>query len=193
MPRCFECRKIVDANELINIYNVKVCSNCKPIVLQKVEEFGDVVEPLKPVGLSIRLVSLFIDCLILIFINILSFWVVILFLDSFRNNRLIEVFTLCIWSMNIFTYFVYFVGKSGATPGKKIMGIQIIRIDEKPLNYGIAVLRYFASLISLLIFGIGLIMIIFDKKFSRSFHDRICTTRVVMVNKKVSPRYRIKN
>ena len=76
-------------------------------------------------------------------------------------------------------YQLYFVGKKGATPGKKLLGLKIIREDGvTPVGYGKAFLRLIGYIVSGMILYIGFIMIAFtDKK--RGLHDMIAGTYVV--------------
>ncbi len=80
-------------------------------------------------------------------------------------------------------YSVYFVGKYGATPGKKAVGIRIIREDGSPVGYGLALGRFFAKILSALIFYIGYIMIAFTSQ-KCGLHDYICRTRVIKMDAK---------
>ena len=75
-------------------------------------------------------------------------------------------------------YEVYFLGKSGATPGKKVCNIRVVMADGGPLSYGRATGRYFAQMLSGMTLGIGYIIAAFDAE-KRSLHDHICSTRVV--------------
>lgn len=65
-----------------------------------------------------------------------------------------------------------------ATPGKMVVGIKVVRSDGHPITLARGIGRYFASWISYLIVGIGLLMAAFtDRK--RALHDMICDTLVV--------------
>jgi uncharacterized RDD family membrane protein YckC len=75
-------------------------------------------------------------------------------------------------------YEVYFIGSTGATPGKMALKLKVIRADGAPVDYGLALGRYFAKILSALILLIGYIMAGFDEQ-KRALHDRICDTRVV--------------
>ena len=77
-------------------------------------------------------------------------------------------------------YSVLFLGKFGATPGKMAVGIKVVRSDGERVSYLRAFGRYFAEILSGLIFLIGYIMAAFDDE-KRALHDRICDTRVVRV------------
>ena len=75
-------------------------------------------------------------------------------------------------------YTTYFVGKYGATPGKMICKLKIIRPDGTELTYMRAFGRFFGEWLSSMILYIGYIMVGFDKE-KRALHDMICDTRVI--------------
>ncbi len=76
-------------------------------------------------------------------------------------------------------YILYFWAVKGATPGKKIIGLKIIREDGvEPMGWGKAALRLLGYILSGMIMYIGFIMIAFtDRK--RGLHDMIAGTLVV--------------
>ena len=197
LKSCYQCRKKFSSDDLIEIKNVLVCAACKPIIVQKAEEFGAVIEPFKTAGFQIRVLSFLLDIFILLLVLFaanLTVWFVV-FPPIFKLARMLNleadpflgIAMFGVLLFVIFFYFVYYVGKNGATPGKKILGIQIIRINGNPVGYGVAVGRYFASILSASLFFIGFIWILFDAKYAQALHDKICQTRVVYVNKKVRP------
>jgi uncharacterized RDD family membrane protein YckC len=75
-------------------------------------------------------------------------------------------------------YFIYFIGKSGQTPGKKLCKIRVVCADGSPVGYGKATGRFFGYLLSSLILGIGFFMAAWDEE-QRALHDRLCNTRVI--------------
>lgn len=76
-------------------------------------------------------------------------------------------------------YSVLFIWKKGATPGLMACGLKIINADGTDgISLGKAVGRYFAHILSGLIFGIGYLMVAYDDR-KRALHDRICETLVV--------------
>jgi uncharacterized RDD family membrane protein YckC len=75
-------------------------------------------------------------------------------------------------------YYVLFLGRFGATPGKMALRIKVVRSDGSPVTYGRAFGRYFADMLSGLTLGIGYIMAAFDEE-KRALHDRLCDTRVI--------------
>ena len=67
----------------------------------------------------------------------------------------------------------------GATLGMKACGIVVVNADGTgPISLLKAIGRYFASMLSSLILGIGYLMIAFDSE-KRALHDYICSTRGV--------------
>jgi uncharacterized RDD family membrane protein YckC len=76
------------------------------------------------------------------------------------------------------TYSTWFMGALGAVPGMMVCGLKVVRPDGSAIGYGRALARYFASLVSGLILGIGYLLIVFDPE-KRALHDMICDTRVV--------------
>jgi uncharacterized RDD family membrane protein YckC len=81
-------------------------------------------------------------------------------------------------SIGLIALTVWFWGRFGATPGKMICGLRIVRPDGGRLGYARALGRYFAQILSYVILYIGVIMAAFDSE-KRALHDRICDTRVI--------------
>ena len=80
-----------------------------------------------------------------------------------------------------FLWMVYFIGFWaiwGATPGKRLLGLSIERPDGSRIGPGRAIARYFATLLSLALLGVGFIMAGL-REDKRALHDLICDTVVV--------------
>jgi uncharacterized RDD family membrane protein YckC len=76
-------------------------------------------------------------------------------------------------------YFVCFwVLMKGQTPGKMVLGLRVVPVDGKPLDWTKAGLRYVGYLVSGIILAIGFIMVAFDSK-KQGLHDKIAGTVVV--------------
>ena len=75
-------------------------------------------------------------------------------------------------------YNVYFVSTRGATIGKQVLGLKIIRSDGAPVSVGRAFGRYFAQIVSGIVLYIGFIMAGFDSE-KRALHDYMADTRVI--------------
>jgi uncharacterized RDD family membrane protein YckC len=86
--------------------------------------------------------------------------------------------TLLALAVNLL-YVLYFWARKGATPGKSVLGLKILREDgATPMGWGKAALRLLGYLVSGAIMDIGFIMVAFtDRK--RGLHDMIAGTVVV--------------
>lgn len=73
---------------------------------------------------------------------------------------------------------VYFIRKHQATPGKRMLGLRVVRADGSPVGAGKIILRYFGEQLSGILFMSGYVMAAFDDE-KRALHDYICDTRVV--------------
>lgn len=82
------------------------------------------------------------------------------------------------WIVGVIYYLYFWVNQNGATPGKKAMGIRVVRVDGQLLTYGTAFLRYIGYIVSGITLGIGYLWIIWDPK-KQGFHDKIANTYVV--------------
>ena len=74
---------------------------------------------------------------------------------------------------------IWFWIKFQATPGK--MATQLRLVDEKTglsISTGQAVGRYFATILSIVIFGLGYLWIVFDRR-NQSWHDKLAGTVVI--------------
>jgi len=90
--------------------------------------------------------------------------------------------TLWMWAFSIFiniAYFTYFHGSTGRTPGKTLLGLQVVSADGISISYGIAFLRSVGYLVSSLVFCLGYIWVAFDKQ-KQGWHDKIAGTVVII-------------
>jgi uncharacterized RDD family membrane protein YckC len=76
-------------------------------------------------------------------------------------------------------YFTYFHGTTGRTPGKMLLGLQVLSADGTSISYSIAFLRAVGYLVSGALFNIGFIWAAFDKK-KQGWHDKMADTVVII-------------
>ena len=94
-----------------------------------------------------------------------------------------EKVTFIVLTVGIVLYIVYetwLVSKYGATLGKMAVGLRVVRPDGSPITYMQAFARYWAKVLSGMLFGIGFFIAVFDPE-KRGLHDRICETRVIRI------------
>ena len=192
---CSNCGRPVAPGDLLTIGNMTVCANCKAGVMQRMREGsaqGAVAfQGRQYGGFWIRFVAVFIDGIIVgiplgLIYGVLVVAMVGIGTASAANNNptalfglmaLYGVFTLVAIGAQLF-YESWFIVNKGATPGKMILSLEVIRADGTRPGWGLALGRYLAKILSGWILYIGYIMAGFDEE-KRALHDRICNTRVV--------------
>ena len=80
------------------------------------------------------------------------------------------------------TYSTLMVGRYGATVGKLLFRLRVVRADGAKVSYARAFGRCLANYLSLLTCTIGYAIAAFDSE-KRAIHDRVCDTRVVRTSK----------
>ena len=84
--------------------------------------------------------------------------------------------------LSILVFWLYFAlmesSERGATVGKMAMGLRVVTGDGKRLSFLNATGRYFAKILSAMIFCIGYIMVGFTER-KRGLHDMIANTLVI--------------
>ena len=179
---CVECGNNFPEGEVIQFGQYSVCANCKPVFQQKLAEGSFRPSQLKFSSVRRRFAAVMLDSMVLWFVMFLVSMGVIAtigkgFADPSAFGR-----TTAIWYLFSFgfssSYMIFFLGKFGATPGKMALGIKVVRPDGRPIGFGLATGRYFATMVSGMTMGIGHIMAFFDKE-KKTLHDRIAGTRVI--------------
>jgi uncharacterized RDD family membrane protein YckC len=187
---CSECGRAVPASQLTNYGDVSVCAECQPAYIQRTRggarHFG---------GFWMRFLAIIIDAIIVGVVGsiiTLPFGLAMggagLRLGNNPDPSQVMAVLPAIMGMVGLTflirmalsmaYEVYFLTTKGATPGKMVLGLKVIRADGGPISIGLAVGRFFAKYLSFLTFCIGFIIAGFDRE-KRSLHDHICGTRVI--------------
>ncbi|PTY08767.1 hypothetical protein DB347_04125 [Opitutaceae bacterium EW11] len=86
----------------------------------------------------------------------------------------------------IFTvYHVVMWALKGTTIGGIILEIKVVRVDDRKLDWTVAIVRALAGFLSLALAGFGFIWVAFDEQ-RQSWHDKIAGTTIVRVPKGVS-------
>ncbi len=76
------------------------------------------------------------------------------------------------------SYFTYFFGTTGQTPGKNIMNIKVVSTDGSPMTFSKGFTRWIGYYVSTITLGLGFLWIIWDKD-KQGFEDKIAKTYVV--------------
>ena len=144
---------------------------------------GSAEKTIKVAGFGWRLVAALIDGLLLgalsfLFAFIVGFiiWLTQLYGSGqfYPSERLFTVFGF-ILSIG---YYVGFWVRSGQTPGKIMMGLQVVSTDGSPVSWGQALLRYVGYVINVIIFLLGFFWIVLDRR-RQGWHDKLAGTYVL--------------
>jgi uncharacterized RDD family membrane protein YckC len=137
-------------------------------------------------GFPIRLAAYLIDAVI-VTLGLFVVFLPLSLIAAFFAERLAFIsilITLFLWLLSMAVpigYFVLFWGRDGATPGKKILRLRVVRDDGvDPVGYKIAGLRLLGYLASGFILYIGFLMILFTPE-RKGLHDRIAKTGVIRI------------
>lgn len=79
-------------------------------------------------------------------------------------------------------YFTIFVGSCGQTPGKMLFRLKVVRADGQEMTYDRALLRSLCWILSLLLFGIGFLMIACTRQ-KRGLHDLLTGASVIRLQR----------
>jgi uncharacterized RDD family membrane protein YckC len=190
---CSQCGRPFAPGDLLQIGNVTVCAACKDIMMQRLREGalpgGLAFQGRQYAGFWIRFVAVLIDGL---FLGVVGAIVDIPFNlmmggmiatrdpMAFLANAAGILSIMFLISMAIaMVYESWFVVNKGATPGKLVLSLEVIRDDGTRPGWGLAIGRYFAKILSSWpTLWIGYIMAGIDDE-KRGLHDRICNTRVI--------------
>ena len=86
-------------------------------------------------------------------------------------------FLLC-----LVAYAVVMWATKGTTIGGIICGLKVVRVDDRPLDWSVAIVRGLSAFLSLAVAGLGFIWVAFDDD-KQSWHDKIAGTTIVKVPK----------
>lgn len=182
---CSQCGRMFGQSNLVQIANNWVCGDCKSAFLSRVVAGSPSVSHWHYGGFWIRFVAKFIDGILVILVQVV---LASAFFGTFGAQFIPSVmataptgrratFQVISYAIAI-AYEVLFLRYRGATLGKIALGLKVVRSDGESLGWGVSFGRYFMTIVSALILGIGYIMAGFDEQ-KRALHDRVCDTRVI--------------
>jgi len=93
-------------------------------------------------------------------------------------NSVIRIFVVILYYVYSIVYFATFYSLVGYSPGKYLIGLQVVRTDGFRLGFWRSVARGVCYYLSALLLFMGFIWIIFDKN-RQGLHDKIVGTVVI--------------
>ena len=119
-------------------------------------------------GFWLRLCAYLVDC-VLLFIPLIA----LLFLAALTAQPTVETFLLILF-FNVMVRWFYWARLESstwqATVGKRLFNLQVTDLHGRQISFDRATRRYFASVISDLILGIGYVMVAFTDR-AQCLHD----------------------
>jgi uncharacterized RDD family membrane protein YckC len=131
----------------------------------------------RPAGLFRRLGALVYDALLLCGIGFAATLAVLPFQggEAFRpHDPLFSIYLIFVG----FLFFGWFWTHGGQTLGMRAWKIRIRTLDDTPLPWPRALIRYLVALLSLALFGLGFLWVLIDSG-QRAWHDRAAGTWMV--------------
>lgn len=80
-------------------------------------------------------------------------------------------------------YMIFYVNYDGATPGKRLMAIKVVKEDGAKLTYPVVFIRFLGTFVSAFMIGIGYLWVLWDKR-KQAIHDKLASTVVIKTKKK---------
>lgn len=180
---CSDCGKLFPKQDLLAYQGVSVCAACKPAFFQRVQEGMGAPGTMTYGGFWIRVAAKIIDTIIMVgaaWLIMLIFFMSVFMQDGADPSAIMgaqlamQGIALCIQ----LSYTVFFLGRFGATPGKMVCRLKVVRPNGEPITYARACGRHFADMLSGMLLYVGYIIVAFDDE-KRALHDHICDTRVI--------------
>lgn len=190
--RCGECGQELPEAEMVRLGSAWTCETCKPLLLQRWSERGAPAAGLAYAGVWARFVATMLDGLLLA-IAYHAVYVPVMWSHVRRMRQTLETLdamatftavmvalSLCSIAMHAL-YEIWMVGRFGATLGKMVLRLRVVRADGSVVGYGRAAGRHFAKYLSQLTIGIGYVLALWDRE-KRALHDMVADTRVIKVD-----------
>lgn len=178
---CGHCGMNCSSTEMVHLGQFAVCIQCKPVVEQKIRENLLHVElfwhSLPYADIGSRAMAKVFDWLFL--------YTLMIPLNLIINMGFLSQSPWIAMGVNTFLntvfgiiYTVWTISKYAATPGKKIMNLEIVTPDGGRVTAWRAFGRFWAEMLSSTLFGLGYFTALGDEE-CRTLHDRLCGTRIV--------------
>ncbi len=104
--------------------------------------------------------------------------IILVFVPGFVSNN--NQTASAIAGILALAYETWMIGMYGATIGKMVMKIRVVSESGKRIDYPTALVRTLSSYLSVAVFCLGILWVIWDIK-RQSWHDKIAKTVVVKV------------
>ncbi len=125
-------------------------------------------------GLVERLLAHLIDS----FLLFIPLMIAILIIMQPGNNPPIQLIQFVAFAVPVAYYWYFWTRRAGQTPGKFALGIRVIKADGTTITDIDALIRAIGYSVSSMLFGLGFIWALLDRK-NQTWHDKMARTLVV--------------
>ncbi len=134
-----------------------------------------------PASFIRRMGAIFYDAVLLLAVLFFGMALLLPFNDgeAFQSGPLYYLVDLYLLTLSFFFY-GWFWTHGGQTLGMRAWKLKVCAIDQSPIGWRQALLRFSAALLSWAIVGLGFLAILFNPERS-AWHDRLSKTRIVRV------------
>ncbi len=188
---CASCKAAFGSDDLVRFGEVFVCGACKPRFLQRLREGLAATDAIPYASFWPRFGAKIVDMLIegIVSYSTGALAGLIVFGTArvaFAQPDGMDDFAYFGFSAVMFLFnslvgaiwLGWMMTRWGASPGKLLFRLRVVRPDGSGLTFRRGFARYFAEILSAIGCLIGYFLVLFDEE-KRSLHDRICDTRVV--------------
>lgn len=168
MPTCSLCNADI-------VPGSRWCAICHGNIVNP--EIGKLASPIKRLGAYI--LDILIPITLIVFFTLMASDVDQKAVDEGRTGAapwialvfLVTILAFCIWSIVLFF--------NGRTPGKKLLGMQVVKEDGRKAGFFTMLFReVIGKTLSAMILSLGFLWILFDKE-NQGWHDKLMNTYVV--------------
>lgn len=185
MVWCAECGRPRPREETMRYGDRSVCAECKPFFIQRLREGGQAAGGVEFAGFWIRGAAVFLDALIFFGGFLVLYVLVAAGLGASttppEDNLLFSVMLAVLFTgLEIFMLLRY-----GATPGKLLLGLQVVSEGGGRLSFWQACARSLWSTLLTSIPAVGTLLYVAECAHAirdpekRAVHDIVCRTRVI--------------
>jgi uncharacterized RDD family membrane protein YckC len=76
------------------------------------------------------------------------------------------------------TYYTWMISRKGTTLGGMILGMRVVRLDGRPMDRNVALVRALTAILSLFSLGLGWLWAVWDER-RQTWHDRLAGTVLI--------------
>ncbi|MCG8488110.1 MAG: RDD family protein [Candidatus Thiodiazotropha sp.] len=130
-------------------------------------------------GLLRRLGAIFYDSLLLTALVFVATAAITLPLGN-PSGLWLLFFQIFLFEIIPLVFFCWFWISGGQTLGMRAWRLKLVSMEGQPVDWRQALKRHFAAILSLLVFGLGFLWIVFDSD-KLAWHDRLSGTRLILI------------